>query len=77
MKMVCNCSINNYTFKVGRKYVNILNNRKNDKIEARLELTPYVVSRLEEIKEKYPSNSCRRTKEVIDLVCYTEYMEWM
>lgn len=75
MKMICESYFGNYGFKIGRKYVNIVNLQKNDKVEARLRLTPYVVSKLKEIEERY--SSYRRTKEVIDLVCYTEYMEWM
>lgn len=67
-EMFCGCYFANKGFKIGKKYVTVYNIYTH-KVYGKMELSPAVILRLEEIKKLYRYEDCRRTREVCNFVC--------
>lgn len=63
-RMVCNCYYNGWDFKVGRKWLTIMNAERRIKESYPL---AYYIDELAKIKEKYDSFSAARTYHVVHL----------
>ena len=67
-EMQCKSYYAGMGFKIENRYITVYD-VFNRKVYGKMMLSPSVIKRLEQIKEKYISEDYRRTMEVCSLVC--------